>query len=49
MIEDAIMAAHPDIPTAQKEIQRIEVCRSGLSVRDMPASLCNGVIARPAS
>lgn len=25
MIEDAVMAAHPDIPTAQKEIQRTEV------------------------
>ena len=28
MVEDAVMAAHPDIPTAQKEIQRTEVrCR----------------------
>jgi hypothetical protein len=32
MVEDAVMAAHPDISTAQKEIQRTEV-RSMTSVQ----------------
>lgn len=27
MVEDAVMAAHPDVPTAQKDIQRTEVGR----------------------
>ena len=26
-MEDAVMAAHPDVPTAQKDIQRTEVGR----------------------
>jgi hypothetical protein len=38
MVEEAVMAAHPDIPTANKEIQRIEVRCDGIESCATPVS-----------